>query len=893
MRLRSSFANCLFLLLGLNLLGRFAQAAPPTVAATPSLAQALNPDGTLRPGAAGSFDARQYRMQTAPDGRPVFRPSGTTGAGDFRWADGFGLPNGTNGDVRAVIQVGTDVYIGGAFTVVGGVVANRVARWNGTAWSALGTGAANGMNASVATLAVSGSGELYAGGWFTSAGGVTANRVARWNGTAWSSLGTGPANGTNSLVSALAVSGSGQVYVGGQFTQAGGLMVNSVAQWNGTAWSSLGGPGTANGVGASVLALAVSGSGEVYVAGEFTRAGGTAANRVAKWNGTAWSALGTGVGTVSSNAVFALAVSGSGDVYAVGRFAQAGGIAATNIARWNGTAWSALGTGAGTSSNDAVYAVAVGGNGDVYVGGNFLQAGGMTVANIARWNGTTWSDLATGVGSGINYTMVTVAALAVLGNGDVYAGGNFTQAGSGVANSIARWNGTAWNGLGPGTGNGTNGLVTAVAVSGTGDVYVGGIFTQAGNIAANRVAKWNGSTWSALGTGITDPGRVFNNSAGVGALAVAGNGDVYVGGGFTQAGGVAANNVARWDGTAWSSLGTGTANGVGSSVLALVIAGNGDVYAGGGFNQAGGVVANRIARWNGTVWSSLGTGAANGVRGSGATILALAVANNGDLYVGGYFNQAGTAAANNIAKWNGTTWSALSTGASASGMYNPVVYALAISGNGALYMAGYFTQAGSLAVNSVARWNGTTWSGLGTGTANSINAYVFALAVSASGDLYIGGVFNQTGGGVANCVVRWNGTAWNRLGTGLNDGVRALGLGANNKLYAGGDFSGTGDNSKASVGFAIYDPAAVSATAPAAPRETLSLTPNPAHGPATLTLLPAATARAGQVLDELGRVVRAFVVPARAVGAALEVGGLPAGAYTVRVGPATGRLVVE
>lgn len=215
-----------------------------------SLAAALNPDGTLRPGASGSFDARQFRMSAAPDGRPVFRPIGTAGVSDERWADGFGLPNGTNEDVRAVASFGTTVYIGGRFTVAGNVAANYVAKWDGTSWSSLGTGRANGMNDAVFSLAVNSTGDLYAGGYFSQAGGMPASGVAKWNGRAWSNLGSGLANqfsGIQPAVWALAVAGNGDLYAGGIIGRAGGVVANNVAKWDGTSWSSLG-TGTSNGV---------------------------------------------------------------------------------------------------------------------------------------------------------------------------------------------------------------------------------------------------------------------------------------------------------------------------------------------------------------------------------------------------------------------------------------------------------------------------------------------------------------------------------------------------------------------------------------------------------------------------------------------------------------------
>jgi len=165
-------------------------------------------------------------------------------------------------------------------------------------------------------VAVSGT-DVYAGGYFTTAGGSTANYIAKWDGSSWSALGSG----MNERVFALAVSGS-DLYAGGRFTTAGGSATNSIAKWNGTNWSSLG-----SGIISVVYALAVSG-GELYAGGRFSNIGGSPATNIAKWNGSSWSALGSGM----NGGVYALAVSGS-DMYAGGLFTTAGGKVSTYAAR--------------------------------------------------------------------------------------------------------------------------------------------------------------------------------------------------------------------------------------------------------------------------------------------------------------------------------------------------------------------------------------------------------------------------------------------------------------------------------------------------------------------------------------------------------------------------------
>jgi hypothetical protein len=857
------------LLLALSISALARATTPP---ATPSLAAALNPDGTLKPEAAGAFDARKFRMSTAPDGRPVFRPAGVAGAGDERWQDGFGLPNGPDGDVLAVLRVGTNIYIGGNFTAVGAVAANRVAKWDGTVWSSLGTGTNNGVSGPVNALAVGGSGDVYVAGDFIRAGSTPARRVARWNGTAWSSLGTGTANGLNDTALALAVDANGNVYAGGRFSQAGGATAYFVARWNGTAWSPLG-MGTDN----MVFALAAAPNGGVYVGGAFKQAGAVVTTAVALWNGTGWESLGTGISDINGPlvSVGALALAPNGDLYAGGSFSQAGGVAASNVAKWDGTAWSSLGTGNANGTGDYVKCLAIAGTGEVYVGGTFAYAGGLLARRLLRWNGTDWSLLGTTAANGLSDIPT---GLAVAANGELYAGGYFGQAGRASANRIARWNGTAWNALGAGPGAGVNGDVLAVAVAPNGNVYVGGAFTQAGTTLANSVARWDGTAWSSLGTGVAGSGSL---GIMVDALAVAPNGDLYIGGRFGHVGSAAANNVARWNGTAWSSLGAGTDN----EVYALALTPTGDLYAGGHFFQAGGITALCLARWNGAVWNALGTGI-------NSDVYALAISSTGAVYVGGAFTQAGGMTTNGVARWDGTAWSSLGANALNSGAIPIQVRALAVAANGDLYAAGNFSQVGTATANGVARWDGTAWSPLGTGPGAGTNSYVPALAVAPNGDVYAGGSFNQANGTNINRVDRWNGATWSSLGTGLNSEVYALAFGgATNKLYAGGSFSAVGDFSKPTVRFAVYDPNALLA-AKAAYAAPATFYPNPAHGTATLRL-PAGAPRLPLTLsDALGRAVRRYPAPASAE-TELDLRGLPAGAYLLRCGQVAQRLVVE
>ena len=200
-----------------------------------------------------------------------------SGACEPGWLPTFGPLPGTDPSVQAMAVFddgsGPALYVGGYFTFASGVTVNGIARWDGSGWMPLGSG----MDGGVLALAVfdDGSGPaLYAGGRFFTAGGAAASRIARWNGSSWAPLGSGVSGGAGGVgVNALTVFDAGggpRLYAGGEFTTAGGNVVNNIASWDGSSWAPLGSGVSSNG---DVNALQVfdAGSGPaLYVGGSFS-----------------------------------------------------------------------------------------------------------------------------------------------------------------------------------------------------------------------------------------------------------------------------------------------------------------------------------------------------------------------------------------------------------------------------------------------------------------------------------------------------------------------------------------------------------------------------------------------------------------------------------------------
>lgn len=221
--------------------------------------------------------------------------------------------------------------------------------------------------------------------------------------------------------------------------------------------------------------------------------------------------------------------------------------------------------------------------------------------------------------------------------------------------------------------------------------------------------------------------------------------DLIAGGDFEQAGGVRASHIARWDGAAWGPLGAG----LNGPVLALAEY-DGHLYVGGSFTQSGTGRAMYLASWDGSAWSASRSE-------PDGSVAALAV-HGGNLIVAGGFTHVGNVEANHVAAWNGSSWSALGGGT------DDWITSVAVW-NDELIVGGYFRHAGGDSAVYVARWDGTSWHPLGVGEAeaDSAAAGVTVLAVH-DGLLYAGGTFDRIGGSTALYLASWNGLAWEQAG---------------------------------------------------------------------------------------------------------------------------------
>jgi hypothetical protein len=345
--------------------------------------------------------------------------AGYSGPPDFQsMGGGVGttVPNGT-GSVYTSVAVGTTVYIGGDFQLAGGAAIGPVAKWTGTAWAAVGT-PADGPSGLVLAMATDGT-NLYVGGDF----GVFqyAPGSSTWTDLNWPNFAMALAwydDGTNAA----------RLVAAGETVNSSGCRFGS---YNGANWTNVTDI-THSTQSCGLYALAVMDH-VLYVGGEFTDKGATAANNLLAYDGAAdtWSAVpgatGNGVNDqADTGAIFALSVdSPTSTLFIGGTFSNASGTAVNAIAAYHADAYSDVSNAAtlfNTGSEvDSLLLVNGGSDLELLAGGNFVFTGGTSSLVSTIVGGTGWVP-------GGTATDGLVDTLLLLGPESLLIGGEFTTA---------------------------------------------------------------------------------------------------------------------------------------------------------------------------------------------------------------------------------------------------------------------------------------------------------------------------------------------------------------------------------------------------------------------------------------------------------------------------------
>ena len=602
-------------------------------------------------------------------------------------------------------------------------------------------------------------------------------------------------------------------------------------------WAGLGGvPFGCNG---RVLDIKKGPDGSIYLAGDFTACNDIEVDRVAAWDPASneFRALGEPAGVSATVLGMEFDLQGNLIVFSESPMEFAGfGLSYLGI--WDGKQWSPLvpglqffgefGQGVSDVAVDPV-------DGTVLIAGFFTQlrindGPLLEIAGVARWDGEQLSSVGRGTANGV-YDLLFY-------EGVLYAAGFFPDSESNASSPVSFFDGNDWSMLGDGVG----GLVTSLAAGG-GRVFAAGDPLVLNGSEFEKLIQWDGVAWAALPSVWSDIPTISNMQFS--------DGELYVFHGADSIGGVPASAVARWNGSTWSALPFDPKFDDFSPGLLLD---GSDIYVGASLLNAnttdGNIdtelaLSNRIARFDASesVWLPMGFG--SGLSPNGVVEQVLDV--EGETWIIGQFTAVGLKRSDErLARWTGQEWlpspgqesvcdSPFFAGLAkrADGMifarlecfqdaidgtqrngaamfdsenWLPLADGLSSSArdlavdesNGDVYYAGSFSESGGqmpVTLNGVGRWNGTNWTSVGDGAEAGTDGSVLDIVANDS-LVMIDGFFDFAGTTGVDGLALWDGSAWTVPGDGLQQSAFSNGVSAltfhDGSFFAGGGFTSSG-----------------------------------------------------------------------------------------------------
>lgn len=327
-----------------------------------------------------------------------------------------------------------------------------------------------------------------------------------------------------------------RLYIAGQFSEAGGNPARGIASWDGSNWSPMGDGLDSFPMGPSIPAntrvMAHYGT-HLYVGGNFKWAGDDNAKYLARWNGADWEMI---PGGQPNGAVYDIQTFNN-ELYICGFFDSIGNLPASGIAKWDGVAWSQVGNYDFASSGSVTEMEFYHGN--LYIGGGFADPQSLT-CRLAKWDGVSWQFLTSALTGGIADVWDMIVY-----DDELYVSGLFYEGvGSNPGNSIMRWNDTTWRDVGGSCDFYSHNVpqVRQMEVHG-GKLYCAGNFEIMGGVFCFGLSSWDGADWCGYATSFLTNGQ----EAGTFSLTFFRD-TLYVSGGFFLVDGDSVHGVCKWTG---------------------------------------------------------------------------------------------------------------------------------------------------------------------------------------------------------------------------------------------------------------------------------------------------------------------------------------------------------
>jgi hypothetical protein len=630
---------------------------------------------------------------------------------------------------------------------------------------------------------------LYVGGVFSRIGGIDADSLARWDGSDWSEVG----GGVDGIVEDIEfyVEGSDTtMFVGGHFYEVGeGQPIQMLARYADGQWSEVGGAALTN----PVQAMAVH-DGMLFIGGRFSEIGGHGTQRLAAWDGIEWQTYASGPDPRDGHSMAYDQANGYSLLF--GGDELPNGIEQQDTWSYDGQSWELLAWDGPERRLGHTMTYDTLRNRVLMFGGQPRGWGGGTDTRLWAWDGSMWGVVADVMP--VYRKQVTIAYDATRDR-VVWFGGATSS--TSFFDDTWEYDGTEWVEVIPATTRPAARANYALAYDAARQevVLFGGYGYNTGT--HGDTWAWDGVDWTLVAD--TGPSPRYGHEMVYDSTRQ----QIVMYGGRGDSGW--AKDTWGWDGTQWSLLAATDPSRPDDSHGPMAYDPQIDRV----------VMRDELGvtwLWDGTDWENINEG------GLDAEVFALASFDDGtgaDLYVGGYFTHAGSISAARVARLTADGWQTVGGGIQEN--WCSVLYVWDDGGGDDLYIGGAFGQADNQAMQSIGRWDGSAWSLLnvgdpadGGGIGGAVHS-MFAYDDGSGEKLYVGGNFDLADGPdfgsiEARNIASWDGAVWEAVGGHINPqgsgrGVFALApmqFGGESRLGAGGNFDTAGG--KPAGGLALW-----------------------------------------------------------------------------------------
>lgn len=662
----------------------------------------------------------------------------------------FNSGTGANNSVWAcAIQSDGKILIGGGFTSYNGTARTRLARINtdGTIDATFNPGAGMGANNDIQTISIQSDGKIIIGGQFTTFNGVTINRIARLdvNGAIDPTFLIG--TGSDNIVYTSTLQSDGKIIIGGSFTNVNGVARTRVARINidgSTDLTFTTGSGANNTVGKAVIQS----DGKIIIGGAFTTYSATPSNYIARLNTNGTLDATFAIGTGANSNVGKINIQSDSKLIIIGDFTSFNGTAINRIARLNtnGSIDLTYNVGSGptvSTGMNGVYTCALQADDKAIIGGNFTSYNGSVRTRIARVNTDGSVDATFGYCTGANGIVRTSY---IQPNGKIAFGGDFSTYSTSARSCITRANNDGSTDIGFNPGIGTNGgIVRTISMQSTGKLIIGGDFTNYATAATTRI----GRVTTIGGSDALSFNTVTGASNLVYSTLVQPDDKIIISGALTFYGGVARNHIARVLSNAANDATFNPGTGTDGNIYTCALQSDGNIIIGGSFTNYNGTARSNIARitTTGTLDATFNPGT-----GTDGIVYSCYVQSDGKIVIAGNFTTYNGTARNNIARLNsdGSLDATFNPGAGA----NNIIYTTCGQIDGKVIIGGDFTTYDGTARNYFARLNSNGTLDLTFNIGTGANNPIYTSTIQSDGNIIIGGAFTSYNGIGRNRVAR-------------------------------------------------------------------------------------------------------------------------------------------